>query len=50
MEGHSLLITSAPELRMSLLAAIKAAGGNIVRFATEESSLEDIYLNYIRNK
>ncbi len=49
-QGNSLLITSAPELRMNILAAIKAAGGNIVRFATEEPSLEDIYLNYIRSR
>jgi ABC-type multidrug transport system ATPase subunit len=49
-QGTSLLITSAPEARMDILAAINAAGGNIVRFATEEPSLEDIYLNYIRSK
>ncbi len=49
-QGNSLLITSAPETRMNILAAIKAAGGDIVRFATEEPSLEDIYLNYIRKE
>jgi ABC-type multidrug transport system ATPase subunit len=49
-QDSSLLITSAPETRMHILAAIKAAGGDIVRFATEEPSLEDVYLNYIRSK
>jgi ABC-type multidrug transport system ATPase subunit len=49
-QGQSLLITSAPETRMHILAAIKTAGGDIVSFATEEPSLEDIYLNYIRSK
>ena len=49
-QDNSLLITSAPETRMDILAAIKAAGGNVVRFATEEPSLEDIDLNYIRNR
>jgi ABC-type multidrug transport system ATPase subunit len=49
-QDSSLLITSAPETRMHILAAIKAAGGDIVRFATEEPSLEDIYLNYIRKE
>lgn len=49
-QGNSLLITCAPELRMHILAVIKAAGGNIVRFATEEPSLEDIYLDYIRKE
>lgn len=49
-QDSSLLITSAPEMRMNILAAIQAAGGNVVRFATEEPSLEDIYWNYIRKE
>lgn len=50
LQANALLITSAPEVRMEILAALKAAGGEVVRFATEEPSLEDVYLNYIRGK
>lgn len=50
LQERALLITSAPETRMEILAAIKAAGGQVLRFATEEPSLEDIYLNYIRKE
>lgn len=47
IEGDSLLITSRAEDRMRVLQAIETSGGRIARFATEELSLEDIYLNYI---
>lgn len=47
LEGDALLITSRAEDRMEILRAIEAAGGSVARFATEELSLEDIYLNYI---
>lgn len=46
-EGDTLLVTSRAEDRMKLLQAIETAGGRVARFATEELSLEDIYLNYI---
>ncbi len=46
-EGDALLVTSRAEDRMKLLRALEADGGSIARFATEELSLEDIYLNYI---
>lgn len=50
LQANALLITSAPEARMEILAALKAAGVEVVRFATEEPSLEDVYLNYIRKE
>lgn len=47
---NDLLLTSAPEARLEILSAIKNAGGEVVRFATEEPSLEDIYLQYIKQE
>ncbi len=47
---NDLLLTSAPETRLEVLSAIKNAGGEVVRFATEEPSLEDIYLQYIKQE
>ena len=49
-QENALLITSAPEARREILAALEAAGGRVVRFATEEPSLEDIYLQYIKQE
>lgn len=49
VQGNALLITSAPEARMEILATIENSGGKVVRFATEEPSLEDVYLQYIKN-
>jgi Cu-processing system ATP-binding protein len=48
VERHekALLITSRPEDRLQILRAIETAGGEIVRFASQEPSLEDIYLQY----
>jgi Cu-processing system ATP-binding protein len=46
-DGAALLITARPEDRLGILQAISAAGGQVERFATEELSLEDIYLQYI---
>lgn len=46
-QENALLITSVPEARMRILAAMEAAGSRVVRFATEEPTLEDIYLKYI---
>lgn len=47
-ENDTLLIASRPEDRLEILQAIKTAGGCVERFATEERSLEDIYLQYIK--
>jgi ABC-type multidrug transport system ATPase subunit len=48
LEGNSLVITSCAEDRVNILRAIEAAGGEIETFATEELSLEDIYMRYVR--
>ena len=49
-EGDSLVMTSRAEDRLDILRAIEAAGGQIARFATEELSLEDIYMRYVREE
>jgi Cu-processing system ATP-binding protein len=48
LEGDSLVLTSRSKDRLNILRALDAAGGRVVRFATEERSLEDIYMRYIR--
>ena len=45
--GESLVVTTRAEDRMKVLRAIEDAGSRIERFATEELSLEDIYLHLI---
>jgi len=45
-QENALLITSMPEDRLRILRAIETAGGVIVRFASQEPSLENIYLQY----
>src|SRR6266545_1090118 len=47
LEGNFLVITSRAEDRVEILRAIEAAGGKIETFATEELSLEDIYMRYV---
>ncbi len=47
LQGDSLLITSRAEDRLKILQAIETAGGRIASFATEELSLEDIYMRYV---
>jgi Cu-processing system ATP-binding protein len=46
-QENALVITSKPEARLRILHAIEAGGGQIVRFASQEPSLEDIYLQHI---
>ena len=50
IEGNSLIVASRPEARLAILDAIEAAGGDVARFATEEPTLEDFYLRYIREE
>jgi Cu-processing system ATP-binding protein len=45
-QENALWITSRPEDRLQILRAIETAGGEIVRFASQQPSLEDIYLQY----
>ena len=47
IQGESLIIASAPEKRLDILQAIRSQGGSVIRFATRETSLEDVYLRYI---
>lgn len=48
-DGNALLVTSRPEDWLGILENIKRLGGQVVNFATEEQSLEDIYLNYVND-
>jgi ABC-type multidrug transport system ATPase subunit len=50
IENDSLLVTSHPEGRLNILRAIENAGWHIKSFATEELSLEDVYLKYINGE
>ena len=50
LEGDQLVVTSSARDRLNILRAIEAAGSQVARFATEELSLEDIYLKYIRQE
>jgi ABC-type multidrug transport system ATPase subunit len=47
LQGDSLVLTSRAEDRLTILRAIETAGGRIASFATEELSLEDIYMRYV---
>lgn len=47
IQDHSLVITSDAENRLNILRAIESADGQITSFATEELSLEDIYMRYV---
>ncbi len=49
-DGTSLVITCLPEIRLRVLRAIEAEGGVIIRFATQEPSLEEIYLSYFHEE
>lgn len=50
LQGDTLLVSSRPEDRLTILRAIEAAGGRITQFVTEEPSLEDVYLRYIHEE
>ena len=49
-DGNSLLISSHPEDRLRILHAVDAGEGRVLRFATEQISLEDIYVRYVKNE
>jgi len=48
LEGERLVVTSVPERRLVILEALQAAGAEILEFTTEDPSLEDFYLTYLR--
>jgi ABC-type multidrug transport system ATPase subunit len=50
IEERDLLISSKSEDRHAILNALKNSGAEIIRFSTEESALEDVYLRYARRK
>ena len=47
LEGDCLVVTCRPEQRPDVMRALEAAGASIASFATEEPTLEDIYVRYI---
>ena len=47
LEENSLVLSSSAENRLNVLRAIEDAGGKIESFATEELSLEDMYMKYV---
>lgn len=49
-DGDALVIASRPEDRLRILQAIERSGGRVARFATQEQSLEDVYLHYINGQ
>jgi len=50
IQDDSLVITCRANDRLDILRAIETAGGRITSFATEELSLEDIYIRYVDDK
>jgi len=50
LEEHSLALTSSAENRLHILRAIEDSGGHIESFATEELSLEDMYMKFALHK
>ncbi|HKW25024.1 MAG TPA: ABC transporter ATP-binding protein [Terriglobales bacterium] len=47
IEGECLVVTCRPEQRPEVIRALGAAGASIVSFATQEPTLEDIYVRYV---
>jgi len=47
LEDGVLVVSSKPEVRLSVVHAIEDAGGVVECFATEEPSLEEVYLTYV---
>lgn len=50
LEGRSLLISCHPEKLLQILRAVDAIDGQVLSFATEQLSLEDIYLRYVNHR
>ncbi len=47
VEGDCLVVTCRPEHRPDVMRALEGAGASVASFATEESTLQDIYLRYV---
>ena len=50
LDGESLLVRCRPEDRLRILRALDSDGAVVNHFITEELSLEDIYLRYVKNE
>lgn len=50
LDDNSVSLSACAEDRLEILRAIEAAGGKIVSFATEELSLENIYMRYVNEQ
>ncbi len=48
LEGNSLVSRCSAEDRLRILREIERAGGRIESFGTEDPSLEDLYVRYVR--
>lgn len=49
LEGNSLVVSCRPEDRLQILRAVDSGKGNVLQFATEQLSLEDIYMRHVKN-
>lgn len=50
LDDNSLSLSAGAGDRLEILRAIEAAGGKILSFATEELSLENIYMRYVNEQ
>lgn len=50
LENRVLIVSSKPEVRLSVVRAIEDAGAVVEYFATEEPSLEEVYLEHVDEK
>jgi ABC-type multidrug transport system ATPase subunit len=50
LDGCILVVRSKPEDRLAVMRAVERVGAIVEHFATEEPSLEEIYLRYVNEK
>ena len=50
LEGNSVLISCRPEDRLEILRAVDSQDAQVIKFATEHLSLEDIYMQYVNHE
>ena len=50
LEDSSVLISCRPEDRLEILRAVDSQDGQVIKFATEQLSLEDIYMQYVNHE
>ena len=49
LEGNSLVVSCRPEDRLRILRALDSGKGIVLQFATEQLSIEDIYMGHVKN-